>query len=1100
MKRFSRLLACMMALFMVLSLMPTTVMAEDSNGNTMGGVTFVPVDMFNEYDVQVNGVGPIVTIYCLQQKNLWPTAAVVYYDKREVTEGFEFGALLTDPQVQILRKLVYAGYPYDSQGILRENWFYGEAGGMVTNVAIWTLMSEWEKTGSDPGQSIEVLKQALEEDPEDFFSEAVLALIDYALDDTINIDAGIDIVDSNNIELSGDTVFHENPDGTYATGELKIVKPEGVNLLFELELPQGVEAQDESGWSVEEIGEQESFILVAESRDAAASVSLNVSAHFTYPGDISFFVTNQETGRYNQVDHTPQLWQTMLYITEESKDISASFEINRDDQAVVEIKGSKTWDDNEDQDGKRPEEIVVELHANGVKVDSKTVRADDGWSWDFGSQPMYKDGGLVTYTLVEQEVDDYTTHYHGFNITNSYTPGKTSITVEKEWFDDNNRDGIRPSSVTVRLLADGVDTQKTITLNAEGNWEGEFEDLDEYANGERIVYTIEEVTVDGYTCVISGSAHEGFEIANTHAPETVEVSGKKIWDDAGDQDGKRPESITIRLHADGVEKDSVTVTADDNWEWTFSNLKKYDQGTEIVYTVTEDEVKDYSTTYDPHSYDITNTYTPGKVSITVSKTWDDDHDRDGIRPDSVTIKLHIHKESGSSEELLILTVNDRWEGGFSDLDEYSDGKKIIYTISEVPVEGYHSLIHGNETTGYTVANHHTPDKVIIEGEKVWDDDDNQDGKRPEDVTVRIHANGVEIRVLTISAATEWKWKVEDLPKNENGHAITYTVTEDEVTDYSTAYSTTHDTENGIYHTTITNSYTPGQTSITVEKSWEDNFDQDGIRPESVTVRLLINGEAADPDKTLVLSEENDWIDSFTELDVYEDGRLINYTVEEVDVAEGYSASLAGDSATGFTLVNTHEPEKVSISVTKAWDDADDQDGIRPEEVVICLLANGEPTGHEIKLNADNRWGDHFDDLDKYKDGELIEYTVEEKYEVTGYTASVEKVEGTTGFIFTVTNKHEVTEESDSSDNSESSDNSSSDNSESSDNSSSDNSESSNNSSSDSSENSSGSGNSGSGTPDTGDHSQSAMWVLMALAAMLGVIGLTAIEKRRLRKN
>ncbi|MBQ3282248.1 MAG: Cna B-type domain-containing protein, partial [Atopobiaceae bacterium] len=33
---------------------------------------------------------------------------------------------------------------------------------------------------------------------------------------------------------------------------------------------------------------------------------------------------------------------------------------------------------------------------------------------------------------------------------------------------------------------------------------------------------------------------------------------------------------------------------------------------------------------------------------------------------------------------------------------------------------------------------------------------------------------------------------------------------------------------------------------------------------------------------------------------------------------------------------------VNITVTKEWDDADNQDGIRPESVTVRLLANGEP--------------------------------------------------------------------------------------------------------------------------------------------------------------
>ena len=56
---------------------------------------------------------------------------------------------------------------------------------------------------------------------------------------------------------------------------------------------------------------------------------------------------------------------------------------------------------------------------------------------------------------------------------------------------------------------------------------------------------------------------DGFNITNTYTTETTEVKGSKTWNDADNQDGKRPESITVRLLANGEEKDSQTVTADE---------------------------------------------------------------------------------------------------------------------------------------------------------------------------------------------------------------------------------------------------------------------------------------------------------------------------------------------------------------------------------------------------------------------------------------------------------------------------------------------------------------------------------------------------------
>ena len=115
-------------------------------------------------------------------------------------------------------------------------------------------------------------------------------------------------------------------------------------------------------------------------------------------------------------------------------------------------------------------------------------------------------------------VNGYTTTYDGFNVTNTHTPGKTIVTVTKVWKDSDNKDGIRPNDVTIKLLADGTDTGKTITLSKGNNWKGSFNNLDEYKDGKKIVYTVEEESIEGYTVVITGDAQTGFTVTNSHTP------------------------------------------------------------------------------------------------------------------------------------------------------------------------------------------------------------------------------------------------------------------------------------------------------------------------------------------------------------------------------------------------------------------------------------------------------------------------------------------------------------------------------------------------------------------------------------------------------
>src|SRR5699024_8003671 len=226
-------------------------------------------------------------------------------------------------------------------------------------------------------------------------------------------------------------------------------------------------------------------------------------------------------------------------------------------------------------------------------------------------------------------------------------------------------------------------------------------------------------------------------------------------------------------------------------------------------------------------------------------------------------------------------------------------------------------ISGTSADGFVITNTHEPELIDLDGTKTWDDADNQDGVRPDSITVNLLANGNEIDSIDVTEVDEWKYSFTDLPKFENGEEINYTIQEDDVEGYSTE----------IDGMDITNSYTPGQTSINVVKAWEDANNQDGIRSESVTVKLLANGE--ETDKTIELNADNNWQADFTELDVYANSKEIEYTIEEVAVT-GYEVVQTGTSEDGYVLTNKHMPELTEVSVTKEWNDEDDLAGFRPD--------------------------------------------------------------------------------------------------------------------------------------------------------------------------
>lgn len=377
---------------------------------------------------------------------------------------------------------------------------------------------------------------------------------------------------------------------------------------------------------------------------------------------------------------------------------------------TVSVEGTKTWDDADNQDGKRPAQITVNLLKNGQKVDSKTVTEADGWKWTFDNLDKYENDAEITYTVEEETVEGYTATVNGYNITNTHTPGKTNVQVTKKWDDADNQDGKRPSSVTFELYADGQKTDKTLVLNQENNWTGSFAELDEYKAGKQIEYTVKEAGVEnGYIASIFGSIKNGFVVTNTRATEKTTVEGSKTWDDADNQDGKRPEAITINLLKNGEKVASKTVTEADGWKWSFDNLAKYENGKEITYSIVEEQVESYSSKVD--GYNVTNSYTPGKTSVQVTKKWNDADDKDGKRPTSVTITLFADGEK--TDKTLVLNKENNWTGNFTELDEYKAGEKIEYSIKEEPVgNGYVSEISGNVTEGFVVTNTRTPDPEV----------------------------------------------------------------------------------------------------------------------------------------------------------------------------------------------------------------------------------------------------------------------------------------------------------------------------------------------------------------------------------------------------
>ena len=225
-----------------------------------------------------------------------------------------------------------------------------------------------------------------------------------------------------------------------------------------------------------------------------------------------------------------------------------------------------------------------------------------------------------------------------------------------------------------------------------------------------IVYTVEEVKTDvitgedtetTYAIAITGSVADGFTVTNTHTPVPTSVSVKKVWEDADNQDGIRPDKIIVIL-SNGTE---VTLSEENEWTATVEDLPKYADGEEIEYTWTE---KDLPEGYELTNTEVeglltilTNTHTPDERDLTVIKVWADDNNYSKKRPASVEITLLAN---GKEYDRVVLSESNDWRHTFTELPVNDDGEKITYSVLEEIVPEDYEVAYEETEEGFIIHN------------------------------------------------------------------------------------------------------------------------------------------------------------------------------------------------------------------------------------------------------------------------------------------------------------------------------------------------------------------------------------------------------------
>ena len=673
------------------------------------------------------------------------------------------------------------------------------------------------------------------------------------------------------------------------------------------------------------------------------------------------------------------------------------------------------------------EDITINLYQSGNNEIFRTATLDKNTtSYTFTALPKYdKDGNEYTYTAQEVGVKGYTTSYSEDKLTITNTieqNNKVEVSGTKTWVDP---EGTKHDPITIRLYQnDNIEAYRTIILeNGVTNYK--FENLPKYktdpdgkyeldANGNVQLnkYTVREDAVEGYNTTYSKNNPN--DIINTiEQNNEVSISGTKIWKDP---EGTVHDPITIKLLRDGEETEKTFVLKNGETEYSFKNLEKYDlsDGHEYNYTVREDAVEGYDTTYSQdNKLQIINTIKQVKKNISGTKTW---IDPEGSSHPEVLIDLYRNTELYQTKKL----ENDKYE--FTDLDTYdSNGNEYNYEVKEREVSGYTSEPTKTEN-GVNFTNTIKQAKTSISGTKTWVD---PEGTLHSDITIILLRDGTPTGDTTILTNGTTTYSFENLDKYDltDGHEYQYTVQELDVTKLG---YTSKLNGNNFKNTIIEKN----DVNVSGTKTW---IVPEGTKYPTITIRLIKNGTKTDNKEVL---ENGKTSYSFTNLPRYqvdENGNYILdengnvklnvYTVEE-DNVEGYNTTYSKDNPND--IINTiKQNNEVSISGTKTWVDPEGTTLVHPD-ITIKLLKNGTKIDETTLTNGNTKY--EFTGLPRYKVDEngkyalkngyvqLNEYTIEEvavkNYDTTydGYNITNtfnQEIKGTVEITTTTTSQTSV---------------------------------------------------------------------------------------------